>query len=48
MEFLNRKKYEANIEYIVDAGKIMAGTSSPTPNLQFKVTAFMSGDVVAS
>jgi hypothetical protein len=41
-----RRKYDSNKDYIVDAAAIMAKTGSPTPNLQFKVTAFMSGDLV--
>ena len=32
----------------MNTGRIMAKTGNAQPNLQFKVTAFMSGDLVVS
>ena len=41
-----RLKYDANKDYIMNTAEIMSKTGSPSPNLQLKVTAFMSGDLV--
>ena len=43
-----RSKYDRNKEYIMSVGRMMAASGAVKPNLQFKITAFMSGDLVVS
>ena len=42
----HRSKYDRNKEYIMSVGRMMASSGAVQPNLQFKITAFMSGDLV--
>ena len=41
-------KYDANLVYIMETGRIMAVCGTQTPNLQCKVTAFMPAEIVVN
>lgn len=43
---LNEDKYDRNLAYIIETGSIMSRAGTETPNLQFKVTAFMPADLM--
>lgn len=44
----SRDKYDRNLAYIIETGSIMSRAGTETPNLQFKVTAFMPADLMVN
>jgi hypothetical protein len=47
-QFSDAKKYDENLEYIKNTAAIMSRCSTPEPNLQLKITAFMPATLVVS